>query len=93
MQKNIDTSKLYRKNFKKTLNRDKSYFCLNEFDSVLSLLKSGAAIPEKYRDHKLEGDMRGFRSLHIKPDWLLVYKTDNELVYLHNIGTHSDIYG
>ena len=48
----------------------------------------------KYRDHNLTGNYRDFRECHIEPDWLLVYRTDNDQLelFLFRTGTHSDLF-
>ena len=62
---------------------------------VLDLLKAGEPLPEKYRDHQLEGSLNDFRECHIENDWLLVYQIDKgELIlFATATGTHSDIFG
>ncbi|MBF1198794.1 MAG: type II toxin-antitoxin system YafQ family toxin, partial [Fusobacterium periodonticum] len=54
----------------------------------------GEKLEEKYKDHYLQGNYSGFKECHIKPDWLLVYKIeDNVLVLtLSRTGTHSDLF-
>ncbi len=44
------------------------------------------------RDHPLKGNWRGYRELHMEPDWLLIYKkTDKEIIAVRT-GTHSDLF-
>ena len=49
---------------------------------------------KKNRDHSLTGDYIGFRECHIQPDWLLVYRVDDEelMLFLSRTGTHSDLF-
>ena len=49
---------------------------------------------EKYKDHSLLGEYRGFRECHLESDWLLIYYIDkNALVLvLSRIGSHSDLF-
>lgn len=63
-------------------------------DNVIDLLRNGKTLDEKYRDHALSGDFEGFRECHIKPDWLLVYLIENDILTLTMVdtGTHSDIF-
>jgi len=62
--------------------------------TALDLLASGEQMPEKYQDHPLRGDMRGYRECHIEPDWLLIYKIDNDQLILLASGTgaHADLF-
>lgn len=41
----------------------------------------------------LKGDWENYRDLHIEPDWLLLYKTDDANLWLIHTGTRSDIFG
>ena len=72
---------------KRGLNLDKLKFVINQ-------LASGNPLEEKYRDHALTGDYKGFRECHIEPDWLLIYQIiDEELVLiLSRTGSHSDLF-
>ena len=67
---------------------------LTKLTVVLDLLVSEQTIPEKYHDHPLKGEMRGYRECHIEPDWLLVYRIlQDQLVLLAaGTGTHSDLF-
>ncbi|MDD2216403.1 MAG: type II toxin-antitoxin system YafQ family toxin [Eubacteriales bacterium] len=62
--------------------------------NVVSVLEAGISLPEKYRDHMLIGDWTLHRECHITPDWLLIYKVDNDVLVLTltRTGTHSDLF-
>ena len=65
---------VYTNSFKKDLKlAQKRNYDMNKIKDVLTLLKSGKKLPTKYKDHELKGDWKGFRELHISPDWLLIY--------------------
>jgi mRNA interferase YafQ len=49
--------------------------------------------PRELRDHPLKGQWKGYRDLHIEPDWLLIYKVDQENLWLVRTGSHGDIFG
>ena len=53
---------------------------LDELNTVVDWLAAGQALPDRNRDHALTGDYIGFRECHIRPDWLLVYRVDGELL-------------
>ena len=67
---------------------------LSLLDGVVDLLRRGIPLEEKYRDHELIGSFKGFRECHIKPDWLLIYLIENDILTLTLVdtGTHSDIF-
>ena len=63
-------------------------------DEVVDLLRQGKQLEERYHDHGLTGDLAGFRECHIKPDWLLIYLIENDILTLTLIdtGSHSDLF-
>ena len=63
-------------------------------DAVIESLESGEFLSEKHRDHALTGDYIGHRECHITPDWLLIYKIENDVLILTltRTGTHSDLF-
>jgi len=63
----------------------------NYIEVVYNLL-NGEPLEAKYKDHQLKGNMREFRECHIKPDLLLVYKIENDVLELVDIGSHSELF-
>lgn len=63
-------------------------------DDVVDKLRQGISLEKKYRDHELKGNYAGFRECHIKPDWLLIYLIENDILTLTLVdtGTHSDLF-
>ena len=61
---------------------------------VVTLLRQQLPLPDQYRDHSLTGDYAGFRECHIQPDWLLVYRVQQDVLILTlaRTGTHSDLF-
>ena len=47
---------------------------MQKLQDVLSILASGKTIPERYRDHPLKSNWKGYRDIHIEPDWILIYR-------------------
>lgn len=64
------------------------------FENVLEILRAEKPLPEKYCDHALKGEYMGHRECHISPDWLLIYKVENDMITLSltRTGTHSDLF-
>jgi len=61
--------------------------------SVLGLLASDAELPPSISDHPLQGDWKGYRERHLKPDLLLIYKkSDDNALRLARLGSHSDLF-
>lgn len=82
----------FKKDYKRAIKRGLKIELLEQ---VVALLAMGKPLPEKNRDHDLSGDWGGHRECHILPDWLLIYRIeDNVLVLtLARTGTHSDLFG
>lgn len=82
----------FRKDYKLAMKRGLKIELL---ERVVALLAAGEPLPEKNKDHALTGNWVGHRECHILPDWLLVYRVeDNVLVLtLTRTGTHSDLFG
>ncbi|WP_313956749.1 type II toxin-antitoxin system YafQ family toxin [Aliarcobacter butzleri] len=61
---------------------------------VIIKLANNETLEEKYKDHKLIGDYLGCRECHVKPDLLLIYRIDNQVLELAlvRIGNHSDLF-
>jgi mRNA interferase YafQ len=64
-------------------------------EQIVEKLASGVSLPEKNKDHALTGNWRGHRECHILPDWLLVYRIEDDVLILTlaRTGTHSDLFG
>ena len=67
---------------------------LELFKEVIILLENNGKLPAKYKPHILKGNFSGYWECHIQPDWLLIWKQDDEikLVSLTRTGTHSDLF-
>ena len=61
---------------------------------AIDILRIPDALPPKNRDHNLTGNYSGYRECHIEPDWLLVYKYNNDkiILYLVETGSHLDLF-
>ncbi len=61
---------------------------------ALDTLLRGEALPESMRDHALPGDYRGHRECHIAPDWLLIYRIDDNALVLTatRTGSHAELF-
>lgn len=81
--------------FQKDLKRvQKRGYDISLLTDVLNILANGETLPEKYKDHNLNGNYEDCRQCHITPDWLLIYEISNEelFLYLTRTGTHSDLF-
>ena len=85
----IQTTKLFEKDVIKAQKRGKD---LAKLKAIINELVNRRVLPTKYKDHKLTGHYIGFKECHIEPDWLLVYKIANNILYLVRTGTHADLF-
>lgn len=63
-------------------------------DDIVDKLRQGIPLEKKHHDHELKGNYAGFRECHIKPDWLLIYLIENDILTLTLVdtGTLSDLF-
>jgi mRNA interferase YafQ len=86
----IVTTKAFERDVKRLRKRGKD---MERLLTVIEALRLRNPLDPRQRDHALSGDWQGFRDCHVEPDWVLVYRLDDEAVYLTRTGTHSDIFG
>ena len=51
-------------------------------EEVIATLAMGETLPEKHKDHALTGNWVGHRECHILPDWLLIYRIEDDVLVL-----------
>ena len=80
-----------RKDLRLLLKRGKD---MRKFEMTVEMLARGEKLPPKYRDHKLSGDKCGMRDCHIEPDWLLLYRIEENVLILElsRTGSHADLF-
>jgi mRNA interferase YafQ len=81
--------------FKKDLRRvSKRGMNMELLEEIILLLRERKPLPEKYNDHALTGNWAEYRDCHIQPDWLLIYRVDDDALILTatRTGTHSEIF-
>lgn len=84
-------SNQFRKDLKQAKKRG---FKIDKLTEVVNTIAGQNPLAEKYRDHNLTGDYKGFRECHIEPEWLLVYRIESEELelFLFRTSTHSDLF-
>lgn len=62
--------------------------------SVVEKLANDQILEPRYNDHALKGEWINHRECHIRPDLLLIYKKQNDLLILTcvNVGSHSELF-
>lgn len=80
-----------QKDYKLAKRRDMNIALLKD---IVTKLANGEPLDARHKDHPLSGDWIGHRECHIQPDWLLVYRIENDILVLtlSRTGTHSDLF-
>ena len=87
----INTSNKFEKDFVKCVKRNCNLALLSE---ALEILEVSGRLPKKYKPHMLSGNLKGYWECHLKPDWLLLWRQNDEtrVIELARTGTHSDLF-
>lgn len=87
----IEYTTQFKKDLKLAKRRQKS---LKKIQDIMEKIVNEESLEKKLLDHPLTGEWRGFRELHIEPDWLLIYEitSNKKTVIFTRTGTHSDLF-
>lgn len=84
---------VYLRSFERELAKAKKRgYDMEKIKSVITDLINEKPLSSKHRNHRLKGNFVGYWECHITPDWLLIYKKDDERIYFARTGTHSDLF-
>ena len=91
MKRDIVWTSRFKKDYKLCMKR---HLDMDLIDDVIRILARGETLPAVYKDHALSGDWSGYRECHIQPDWLLIYRSEDDVLVLTlaRTGTHSDLF-
>lgn len=78
----------YRRDLKRLKHQGKNFDTMRR---VIQLLENDETIPSIFLDHALKGKWKGHREMHIENDWLLIYRTTHDAIYLERSGSHSEL--
>ena len=90
-QYEIKNTTQFKKDYKLAKHRGLN---LNLLKDIVTKLANGETLAPKHKDHSLSGNWTGHRECHIQPDWLLIYRYEEEVLVLtlSRTGTHSDLF-
>jgi len=71
----IFRTNVFKKDYKKLNNKDKELV-----KNTIKLLANGEKLPPEFKDHKLIGNYLGCKECHIKPDLLLIYRINDDIL-------------
>ena len=91
MKRDIVWTTKFKKDYKLAVKRKLD---INLLDDVIRVLAKEETLPEKNRDHELTGAWTGHRECHIQPDWILIYRIEDDILVLtlSRTGSHSDLF-
>jgi mRNA interferase YafQ len=78
----------FRRDAKRAQERGEDMSKLRE---LILLLLAEHPLPERYRDHRLRGDWKGYRDAHVEPDRLLIWRSAGD-EHLVRTGSHADLF-
>lgn len=90
MPLSIRQSSQFRRDVKRLLRQGAD---LSKLEFAVEILVTQTALHERYRDHPLIGNWKGYRECHIEPDWLLIYRVGEDELQLVRTGSHSELFG
>lgn len=82
----------FKKDYKLAIKRGLK---IDLLEQIVKNLANGESLPDKNKDHSLMGNWSGHRECHILPDWLLIYRIEDNILVLTltRTVTHSDLFG
>lgn len=89
----VDFTSEFKKGYKKIKKQGKN---INKIKNVVEQIACGNILESKYKNHKLSNNKKFMNCMecHIEPDWLLIYRIDNNklILLLVETGSHSDLF-
>jgi mRNA interferase YafQ len=89
MLQEVVRTNCFKRSYKRCMKRGKP---IEKLDDIIMELAAEKPLPAKNRDHALTGNYRGSRECHIEPDWLLIYRVEEQALILEDTGTHADLF-
>ena len=85
----IELTNAIKKDLKKYKHQKEVLLKLQE---IIQLLVHERCLPTKHRDHNLTGNWINHRECHVRNDVLLIYKVEDDIVFLTRFGSHSELF-
>jgi mRNA interferase YafQ len=84
---------VYTTRFKKDFKRMRKRGCdVSKIKAAIVLLINEKRLEIKMKDHLLRGNFKDRRECHPEPDWLLIYRFDENKIIFERTGTHADLF-
>jgi mRNA interferase YafQ len=87
----IEYTNKFKKDVKLAIKRGYDILLL---EKAIDLLQKTGTLPHQYKTHVLKGNYSGKYECHIKPDWLMIWEQNDDVLTLLFLatGTHSDLF-
>lgn len=87
----IQTTNLFERDYKRIEKQGKD---VSKLTTLMDILAQQKYLDKRYRDHKLKGDYTGHRECHIEPDWLLIYRINQneKIITFIRTGSHAELF-
>lgn len=89
MHLKLERTKVFIKDINKLKFSNEHY---SKFIIYIGKLLEKEILPKEAKDHLLKGNWQGYREFHISGDLLVIYKIENNILYLVRIGSHSQLF-
>lgn len=91
MKYSVRHTTAFKRDYKLMLRR---HLPIERLQAVVAKLANGEELPPVNRDHPLTGNWANHRECHIAPDWLLIYRIQENILILELVrtGIHSDLF-
>ncbi|MDY3867865.1 MAG: type II toxin-antitoxin system YafQ family toxin [Pyramidobacter sp.] len=94
--RSVEQTKAFKQDFKRESKGRYRLVLKNEFYGIVEALAKDCPLEERYCDHALTANKKGFRVCHIRPNLVLLYLKINEeirIVRLIRLGDHKKVLG
>ena len=81
----------FKRDYKRELKGSHKKALADDLKEVLTSLVQYEPLDEKYKDHALTGNWKDHRDCHIKPDLVLIYRVEDNILRLARMGSHSEL--
>lgn len=84
----------YTSSFKKDIKRieKRNYNIKKLKDAIINLSQTGELSYKDYKTHPLKGYYKGYLDSHIQPDWIIIWRKNNNIIEIARTGSHSDLF-
>ena len=80
----------YHREFKRDVRKwRKAGWDMGPFELFLTTLRREWPLPTRYQAHRMVGNMAGTWDAHIRQDWVVFFRKENDCILLLRTGTHA----